>query len=98
MAAIQPSGHLADLIATQCAVPYEYLGLHAGQEGSGLVIRVWQPDVMSLTVADLLTGTDIGVMSRLGNTDLFELPMPRRSKRFPYKLRGRWRICRHSDS
>ncbi|MGB5623695.1 MAG: 1,4-alpha-glucan branching protein GlgB, partial [Gammaproteobacteria bacterium] len=76
-----------------CAVPLSHLGLHGRDDGPGLVLRVWQPDTESVEVVDTRARRNLGPMTRLPESDLFVLTLPRRRKPFPYRLR----ITRHGQ-
>ncbi|MEJ2516323.1 MAG: 1,4-alpha-glucan branching enzyme, partial [Gammaproteobacteria bacterium] len=81
---------LDELAGARCAVPFQFLGLHPGAEGKGLVLRVWMPDADRVEVIDLREGRNLGPMERRGETDLFVLRLARRRRIFPYELR----VCR----
>ncbi len=84
---------LADLAAAQCAVPFETLGLHARDDGPGLILRAWLPDTEQVEVVDTARRKSLGLLERFGDTDLFTAAWPRRRKLFPYKLR----VTRHGQ-
>jgi 1,4-alpha-glucan branching enzyme len=80
---------LEELSGARLAVPFELLGLKPAENGRGLRLLVWQPDVDTIDVIDARDCKNLGTMSRLPDSDLFELVMPRRRKLFPYMLRLR---------
>jgi 1,4-alpha-glucan branching enzyme len=78
---------LAELGGATCAVPFDLLGLQQREDGPGLVLRVWQPDAEWIEVVDRRARRVLGRIPRVGETDLFELVLPRRRKAFRYVLR-----------
>ena len=86
-AAITPV--VSDLANSQCATPFDELGLHPHPEGKGLVIRAWRPDAAMVEVFDHRTGKLLGEMSR-NEAGVFELHLPRRKKTFLYQLAIHW--------
>ena len=78
---------LEELSGARLAVPFELLGLKPAENGRGLRLLAWQPDVDTIDVIDARDRKNLGTMSRLPDSDLFELVMPRRRKLFPYTLR-----------
>lgn len=78
---------LEELSGARLAVPFELLGLKPAENGRGLRLLAWQPDVDTIDVIDARDRKNLGTMSRLPDSDLFELAMPRRRKLFPYTLR-----------
>ncbi|MDD7805585.1 MAG: 1,4-alpha-glucan branching protein GlgB [Endozoicomonas sp. (ex Botrylloides leachii)] len=68
-----------------CACPFDWLGLHVGSGGKGLVIRVWRPDAAAIKVIEYPTEKNIGVMKST-EAGVFELLLPRRRKCFTYQL------------
>jgi 1,4-alpha-glucan branching enzyme len=84
---------LQDLVAAECAVPFQGLGLHESDDSAGLVLRCWLPDTEWVEITDTARRRELGRMERLGNSDLFVKAFPRRRKLFPYRLR----FCRHGQ-
>ena len=77
------------LEAGLCDCPFDLLGLHTHPSGKGLVIRVWRPDAVSVAVLEYPSGKLLGNTTPVSE-GLFELHLPRRRKRFNYKLEVRW--------
>jgi 1,4-alpha-glucan branching enzyme len=75
-----------ELTSALCAEPFRYLGLHIRSDGPGLVLRAWVSDCEGVEVVDTARRRRLGEMTRVGNTDLFVLKLPRRRKLFPYRL------------
>ena len=78
---------LEELRDARCAVPFQFLGLHAEPGGAGMVLRVWMPDTDWVEVVDLGARRSLGRMERAGDSDLFVKRFPRRRRAFPYRLR-----------
>ncbi|MCH8551639.1 MAG: 1,4-alpha-glucan branching protein GlgB [Natronospirillum sp.] len=68
------------------ARPFDDLGLHSRPEGKGLVIRAWFPQAERIEATELKSGKALGVLDRVDAAGLFELHLPRRRKRFSYRL------------
>ncbi len=79
---------LDELAGARCAVPFQFLGLHPGPEGKGLVLRAWMPDTDWVELIDRGAGRSLGRLERVGETDLFIKRLPRRRRIFPYQLRA----------
>jgi 1,4-alpha-glucan branching enzyme len=78
---------LAELSGARLAVPFDILGLKPAEPGPGLRLLVWQPDVHDVEVIDARDRANLGYMSRVPDTDLFELALPTRRAPFPYTLK-----------
>jgi 1,4-alpha-glucan branching enzyme len=78
---------LHELNAAQCAVPFQFLGLHDAPDGKGLVLRCWRPETDWVEVFDLEARRNLGRMTRVGDSDLFIKRLPRRRHTFAYRLR-----------
>ncbi|MFQ5624113.1 MAG: 1,4-alpha-glucan branching enzyme, partial [Paracoccaceae bacterium] len=66
--------------------PFSVLGLHT--VGGGLVIRAFVPGADSIEAVDPETGRRIAALSPVaGAAGMFDGPVPRRKKRFAYRLR-----------
>ena len=74
-----------ELIHTHCAIPFSFLGLQENISGKGLLLRGWRPDADQVSVHEYPSNKLLGVMERK-ESGLFELPLPRRKKRFHYEL------------
>ncbi|MEP4197734.1 MAG: 1,4-alpha-glucan branching protein GlgB [Aliishimia sp.] len=74
------------------ADPFSVLGLHSLDDGS-LVLRAVRPEADSVDVLDAKTGKKIVTLSQLED-GVFAAKIPRRKKRFAYKLR----MTRHTQS
>lgn len=68
------------------ARPFDDLGLHSGPEGKGLLIRAWFPQAERIEATELKSGKALGALDRVDAAGLFELHLPRRRKRFSYRL------------
>ena len=79
---------LSELDDASCAVPFQFLGLHAVPDGKGLVLRVWKPGTEWVEVVDRGARRSLGRMDRVGDSDLFLKRLPRRRRPFSYRLRG----------
>ena len=72
--------------------PFSVLGLHSLDDGA-LVVRAVRPEADSVEVLDVKTGRRIVALERIEN-GVFAARIPRRKKRFAYKLR----MTRGSDT
>lgn len=68
------------------ARPFDDLGLHLGPDSKGLVLRAWMPGAEAIEAAELKSGKELGQLTCLDDRGLFELRLPRRRKRFSYRL------------
>ncbi|UXH76365.1 1,4-alpha-glucan branching protein GlgB [Roseateles amylovorans] len=69
--------------------PFAVLGLHEADDGSGrLWVRTVQPGARSVSVLDADSGKRLGDLAEPAGpgSGFFELPVPRRRKRFDYRL------------
>ena len=89
---------VAALLAARHADPFAVLGLHADAEAA-LWLRALLPGAESVSVIDAASGRTVAALAprQLGIsggdtllTPLFEARIPRRRKRFAYRLRVRW--------
>ena len=77
----------ARLAAGQHGDPFSVLGLHALPDGA-LVLRALHPEADEVEVLDARTGKAVVTLAPVaGATGLFAAHIPRRKKRFAYKLR-----------
>lgn len=88
------AGHMLDkasaaaLLAGRHGDPFAALGLHA--DGGRLWLRALLPGAESVQVADAATGKIVCALAQRDAAGLFESAIPRRRKRFGYRLRVRW--------
>jgi 1,4-alpha-glucan branching enzyme len=80
---------LAALIGARHHDPFAVLGLHADADGR-LWLRAMLPGANSATALDALTGKTIATLKLRHPDGLFEALVPRRRKRFDYRLAVQW--------
>ena len=69
----------------QIGNPHQWLGMHLLGEGSGLVVRVWDPGALKITILE--SGkTERFEMEMVHSSGFFELHLPGRRKLFKYSL------------
>ena len=69
----------------QIGNPHQWLGMHLLGEGSGLVVRVWDPGALKITILE--SGkTKRFEMEMVHSSGFFELHLPGRRKLFKYTL------------
>ena len=69
----------------QIGNPHQWLGMHLLGEGSGLVVRVWDPGALKITILE--SGkTKRFEMEMVHSSGFFELHLPGRRKLFKYSL------------
>ena len=77
------------LLAGRHLDPFAVLGLHADDSGR-LWLRSFLPGAESVQVVDAATGNKICALAQRDPAGLFESAIPRRRKRFDYRLLIRW--------
>ena len=69
----------------QIGNPHQWLGMHLLGDGSGLVVRVWDPGALKITIFE--SGkTKRFEMEMVHSSGFFELHLPGRRKLFKYSL------------
>ena len=81
---------VALLVAGRHPDPFAWLGLHA-DAGGRWWIRALLPQAQSVALLDADSGARLVELSRRHPDGLFEARVPRRRRRFPYRLAVRWR-------
>ena len=69
----------------QTGNPHQWLGMHKLGEASGLVVRVWDPGALKISVLQP-GGNKSFEMKMVHSSGFFELHLPRRRKLFKYSL------------
>jgi 1,4-alpha-glucan branching enzyme len=69
--------------------PFAVLGMHEEAAGT-LWVRVLLPGARAVEVLDTRSGRRVAALGQRGEAGLFEAPLPRRRKRFDYRLRVHW--------
>jgi len=77
------------LVAARHGDPFAVLGLHADESGS-LWLRAMLPGAASVAVVDAKTGRRVAALALRDPGGLWEGAMPRRRKRFEYRLEVQW--------
>jgi 1,4-alpha-glucan branching enzyme len=77
------------LVEARHADPFAVLGLHADADGA-LWLRAMLPGASSVSVLDAASGKRIAALALLDAAGLWEAVMPRRKKRFDYRLQVHW--------
>ena len=67
--------------------PFSFLGMHAEEEGKGLVVRAFIPGADGVEVIEASGGKRISKMRRLRKEGFFVSHIKGRDGRFPYRLR-----------
>ena len=79
---------LAAVVAGAHADPFSVLGMH--EVDGTLVVRALMPGATSVGVVEARTGRKLLQLARVGDSDLFAGSVPRRRRRFDYRLRVDW--------
>ena len=74
------------LVEARHGDPFGLLGMRGGG-GSPVTVRVFAPDAESVTVLDAESGKKCGELEKIHKDGFFSGALPRRTKRFPYRLR-----------
>ncbi|MGA1288586.1 MAG: 1,4-alpha-glucan branching protein GlgB [Rubrivivax sp.] len=69
--------------------PFSVLGLHADSQGR-LWVRALLPGAQTVEVVDALSRRSVAALPRRDEAGFFEGVLPRRRRRFDYRLRVRW--------
>ena len=77
------------LVAARHGDPFAVLGLHADAQG-GLRLRAMLPGAASVAVLDAKTGKRVTALALRDPAGLWEALIPRRKKRFDYRLHVQW--------
>jgi 1,4-alpha-glucan branching enzyme len=77
------------LVEARHSDPFAVLGLHADAKGM-LWLRAMLPGAASVTVLDAQTGKRIVALALRDPAGLWEAAVPRRKKRFAYRLQVQW--------
>jgi 1,4-alpha-glucan branching enzyme len=77
------------LVGASHADPFAVLGLHADDKGV-LWLRAMLPGATSVVVVDARTGKRVAVLALRDTGGLWEASIPRRRKRFDYRLQVVW--------
>lgn len=77
------------LLAARHRDPFAVLGLHADAAGR-LFVRALLPGATAVDVVDASTGNVLATLARRDASALFEAAIPRRRKRFDYRLAVHW--------
>ncbi len=88
---------IAALVGARHPDPFAVLGLHADGDGR-LWLRALLPGAESVDVIDAASGRALASLARRHADGLFESAIPRRRKRFDYRLRVRWPGAAESES
>lgn len=80
---------LQALIAARHPDPFAVLGLHAASDGR-LWVRTFLPGAREVRVLDAVTGKPLVTLALRHPEGLFESAIPRRRKRFEYRLAVEW--------
>jgi 1,4-alpha-glucan branching enzyme len=80
---------VAALLEGRHADPFAVLGLHADAQGT-LWLRAMLPGASAVTVLDATRGRTVAALAQRDASGLWEGPLPRRRKRFDYRLAVRW--------
>jgi len=75
------------IVGATHADPFSFLGMHAEEEGEGLVVRVFIPGADGVDVMDCSGGKQVSKMRRLRKEGFFVSHIKGRDGRFPYRLR-----------
>ena len=78
----------AAVIAGTSADPFAVLGMH--EVDGALIVRVLMPGAVSVGVIEAKTGRQLAKLERTDGSDLFAGIVPRRRRRFVYRLRIDW--------
>ena len=79
------------LVEARHADPFSVLGLHADATGK-FWLRAFLPGAASVTILDRLTGKPLAALLLRHVDGLFEAQIPRRRKRFDYRLAVVWTV------
>jgi 1,4-alpha-glucan branching enzyme len=84
-----PAADVSALVAARHGDPFAVLGLQADNAGR-LWLRAMLPGATSVAVVDASTGKRIAVLTLRDAGGLWEAAIPRRKKRFAYRLQVQW--------
>ena len=84
-----PAADVNALVAARHGDPFAVLGLHADEVGA-LWLRALLPGASSVDVVDFKTGKRVAALTLRDPAGLWEATIPRRRKRFGYRLRVQW--------
>ena len=90
------AGTVADLLTARHADPFSVLGLHADATGR-LWLRTLLPGAASVLVVDAGSGKTLLDLPLRDAAGLFEGAIPRRRKRFEYRLHVRWQSGQQTE-
>ena len=76
---------IEDLFNSRCATPFDLLGWQGGSNGDGLILRLWRPEAVALSVIEDSSGKLLGEAIKIG-PGLFELSCPEKKAPTPYRL------------
>jgi 1,4-alpha-glucan branching enzyme len=82
------SADIAALAGATHTDPFAVLGMHETSEG--LCVRAVMPDAQRVEVIERATGRALGTLDMVDPAGVFEGVVPRRKKRFDYRLRVTW--------
>ena len=77
------------LVGAQHPDPFAVLGMHSDAKGA-LWVRALLPGAAEVAVHDASTGRLVSTIAARDAEGLFEGAIPRRRKRFDYRLHVRW--------
>ena len=83
------STDIAALVAAAHSDPFAVLGLHADAKGKHS-LRAMLPGAIGVDVLDLQTGKHVVALELRDDSGLWEAAIPRRKKRFEYRLKVQW--------
>ncbi|HVK55151.1 MAG TPA: 1,4-alpha-glucan branching protein GlgB [Burkholderiales bacterium] len=69
--------------------PFAILGMHENAQGV-LEVRTFQPGASRVAVIDANSGKKVSELANIDDSGFFQGSIPRRRKRFPYRLRATW--------
>ena len=97
MASLQEEVAIRAVVAGDHADPFSYLGMHEEGPESCLVVRVFEPRALHVSVIDATSGEEVATLRRLHEAGFFAGRIEGRRHRFPYRLRlrgarGSWEI------
>jgi len=86
LARLPDSAEIDALVTGGHGDPFAVLGMHGG-DGESLTVRAFLPQANTVEVIDRKTGRSAAELPRVHDSGLFAGTIPRRKKRFPYRLR-----------